>query len=171
MRPRALAVLRLMKSSTLVACLNWHVARLLATEYPAGINANKTISISKIGSITHQAAGHDEVTQGVNSGNRMAHRQRDELVASADAEGIGTDDETAPARSWTKVLKAASICPSLLAFRIWISCPRARAAACTSLVTCAVIFGSVGFTSTPNTLELGTSSCNNSNCFATNTAM
>ena len=59
------------------------------------INLKTAKAIGLIGSVAHQAAGRDELAQKVNSGNRMARRQRNELVAPTDEEGIGTDDDGA----------------------------------------------------------------------------
>ena len=62
-RPSALAVLRLMTSSTLVDLLDRQVGRLLALENPAGVDADLTVSVRNAGSIAHQAAGRDELAK------------------------------------------------------------------------------------------------------------
>ena len=61
MRPSALAVLRLMTSSTFVACCDRQVGRLLALENPAGVDAGLTVRVRKIAAVAHQAAGHGEL--------------------------------------------------------------------------------------------------------------
>ena len=58
--PSALAVLRLMISSTFVSLLDWQVRRLLAFENAAGVDADQTVVFRFIASIAHQAAGRDE---------------------------------------------------------------------------------------------------------------
>ena len=60
-RPSALAVLRLMISSTLVDLLDRQVGRLLAVENAAGVDADQTEAFRIIASVAHQAAGRGEL--------------------------------------------------------------------------------------------------------------
>src|SRR5262245_34236390 len=68
---------------------------------------------------------------------------------------------SASTRCWTKLAKAASMSRLLVAFWTMIVSPRARAAACTSVVSDWEA-GFFGLTSKPITVALGTSSCSNS---------
>mgnify|MGYP003694463923 CR=1 FL=1 len=58
-----LAVLRLMTSSNLVACIDRQVRRLRALEDATGIDADLAIRVSGVVPIADQAAGHREVSR------------------------------------------------------------------------------------------------------------
>ena len=85
-RPSALAVLRLMISSTLVGLLHRQVGRLLALEDAAGVDADQTVRLRNAASVAHQAAGRGELAILVDRGHRVAERQCGELFAPADEE-------------------------------------------------------------------------------------
>ncbi len=70
---------------------------------------------------------------------------------------------SAPAPWWAKAAKAASISRSLLAFKVRICSPRARAATRASL-SCDSAAAAVGLTSTPITPAFGTTSRRSSSC-------
>ena len=59
-RPSALAVVRLMISSTFVALLHRQVGRFLALENSAGVDADLSEQVRKTGTVAHQAAGRGE---------------------------------------------------------------------------------------------------------------
>ena len=94
-RPSALAVLRLMISSTFVACCDRQVGWLLALENAAGVDAGLTVRVRNTAAVAHQAAGRGELAILVDRRHRVANRQRGELFAPADEECIGADHERA----------------------------------------------------------------------------
>src|SRR5262249_18564878 len=65
------------------------VGNLCPLQNPPGIDASLTVGVGKTGSVTHQAASRHECAKFEDRGNRVAERQRGELVAPADEEGIG----------------------------------------------------------------------------------
>jgi hypothetical protein len=91
LRPSALAVFRLMYSSTLVVC--W-------TGRSAGFSpliTGQAIRFSKTASVTHQATGHDELAAFEDRRHGVADGQCGELFAPANEEWIAANHE--PARS------------------------------------------------------------------------
>src|SRR5262245_110465 len=81
-RPSALAVFRLIASSNLVGCTTGRSAGF-SLQDSAGINADLAIAVSKARSVTHQAAGGYGFAPRVDCGNRVACRQRNELITPA----------------------------------------------------------------------------------------
>ena len=73
--PSALAVLRLMNSSTFEDCCDWQVSRLLALENPAGIDAGLPERIRITASVADQAPGRGELAKLVDRGHRVTDRQ------------------------------------------------------------------------------------------------
>src|SRR5215467_6738735 len=55
---------------------DWQVGWLLALENPPGVDANLSIRVREAPTIAHQTAGRDELTQRVNSRQRIARRRR-----------------------------------------------------------------------------------------------
>src|SRR5262245_16489869 len=55
---------------------DWQVGWLLALENPAGVDTNLSIGLREAPTVAHQAAGRDELTQRVNSRQRIARRRR-----------------------------------------------------------------------------------------------
>ena len=92
-RPSAFAVLRLIDQLECRRLLNRQIGGLGALEDLSGVNALLAIDSREAQSIADQPAGRCELTQLIDRRNGMARGQRHELLASADEEGIGADDE------------------------------------------------------------------------------
>ena len=71
------------------------IRRLGTFENPASIDADLMIRIRKAGSVAHQTPGYGELPKLINRWHRMARCQRDELVAPAEEERIGSDEKRA----------------------------------------------------------------------------
>ena len=72
--------------------LDRQVARPLTLENAGGVDANPVIAIGGAGAVAHQTAGRRELAKVINDGDRMAYRERGDLIAPAGEERIGTDD-------------------------------------------------------------------------------
>src|SRR5664279_4785371 len=79
----------------LCGLLDRQVGRLLALEYPPGVDANQTVWLLSVASVAHQAAGRGELAIFENRGHRVAERQCSELFAPTNEEWIGADHECA----------------------------------------------------------------------------
>src|SRR6516164_7059651 len=73
--------------------LYWEVGRLVAFQNASGIDASLVVSIAEAAAIAHQSAGHDELTELKNRGQRMAGRQRRELFRAPAEEGTVADQD------------------------------------------------------------------------------
>src|SRR5215471_10533639 len=62
---------------------NWQVARLLAFENAAGINAELALPIDNARSVAHQSASFDKLALIIHGGHRVASGKRDELDATS----------------------------------------------------------------------------------------
>ena len=79
-RPSALAVLRLMTSSYLVGCLHRQVGRLLALEDAVDVAGRAPVLVDDIRPVGDQAAAGDEGAVGVDRGQLVPSRQRDDQI-------------------------------------------------------------------------------------------
>src|SRR5215471_13784460 len=86
--PSALAVFRLITSSTLVDCCTGKSAGLSPS---AGIDPGQAVRVVNAASIADRPAGRDEFAEFVNCWHGVAHGQRSELLAAAREEWIGAD--------------------------------------------------------------------------------
>src|SRR5262249_41656961 len=143
--------------------------RLLAVENSAGIMSNRTKCLRNARPVAHQATASRKLPQPVHRRQRMARRQRNELIAPTHEERIGGNDQRLEAML-AKARDAASIACSVLAFTIRSCKPRDCAAACMSFVSSAA-FGLVGLTRSPTALMPGTSSRNKPSRFAASTLL
>ena len=75
--------------------LDWQIGRRGARENPADIGPSLVIHAGDARSIANQAAGRSEFTPKVDRRDRMARRQRHELVAPAGEKRVRADDERA----------------------------------------------------------------------------
>ena len=98
-RPSALAVLRLTRSSNSGGLHHGQVGRLLALENPPDVETGLAIGIRICcGPYAHQAAGVDVLARRVARGDRMASRHRDDSLPTVNHEPAGTDEQrTSPA--------------------------------------------------------------------------
>src|SRR5215510_2929015 len=129
------------------------VRGLGALEDATRIDAHLTPRIWKAGSVAHQAAGFGIFTRCIYRGDRVARRQVGQLDTPAGEKGVAGDEK--PGFSRTRVAKAASISRLVLALKIWICNPTARAAASTSLNVDSVFIALAGFTSTATRVTAG----------------
>src|SRR5262245_49678522 len=79
--PSALAVLRLITNSYLVGFWHRQVGRLLALEDAVDIACRAAVEAGHIHPVGHQAAGGDKMTVGIDRGQLVSRRQRDDVVA------------------------------------------------------------------------------------------
>src|SRR5215468_34242 len=96
--PSARAVLRLMISSTLVACCTGKSAGLSPLKDTAGIEASNTRHLPAVGSIAHQAAVYSPRSARSNGRQGVALRQRDKLRAQTVSERTGAEHQRARAQ-------------------------------------------------------------------------
>src|SRR6516164_971347 len=68
--------------------LDWQLSGTRPLEYPADIGADQMIRIGVAGSVAHEAAHRRELAHKVHCRQRVASRQRNELIASADEKRI-----------------------------------------------------------------------------------
>ena len=87
-----MAVVRLMTRSNFVGPLDRQVGRPLTLENAGGVDADPAIAFGGAGAVAHQTAGRRELAKVINDGDRMAYRERGDLIAPAGEERIGTDD-------------------------------------------------------------------------------
>ncbi len=85
-RPSALAVLRLIDQFVLGRRLHRQVGRLLAFEDAIDIARGAPVMVDAIGPVGDQAAGVDEEASGVDRGQFVPGRQRDDQIAMTDAD-------------------------------------------------------------------------------------
>src|SRR5262252_7271600 len=71
----------------------WQVRWFLALENPAGISSSLAMAAGEIASVAHQAARRSKLTRPVHRWQRVASRQRDQLLAQTKREWIGVYDE------------------------------------------------------------------------------
>ena len=95
LRPRALAVLRLMVSSTLVTCWTGKIGGLLALEDAASVEASLPVRVPDIAAVTQQSAGHDEIAHRMDSRHSVLERQSGKLLCAAIEKNVGRDNEPA----------------------------------------------------------------------------
>ena len=69
------------------------VGGLGAIEDIAGIDTCQTLTVQGIGSVAHQSASYDKITDRISRRNPVAHRQGDQLRAAANEECVGHDEE------------------------------------------------------------------------------
>jgi len=81
LRPRTFAVCRLMTNSN-GRPYHRQLGRFLPLEDASGIDANLAIPLSRTRPVAHQAADFDILAEGINRGQPMMRRQRDELHAT-----------------------------------------------------------------------------------------
>ena len=91
--PSAFAVVRLMTNSNFVGLHHRQVGGLRALQDLAGVDADLTPRVQKIGPIAHQPTGFDELAKGIGRGNPMMRCERRKLDAPAAEEPAGGDEE------------------------------------------------------------------------------
>src|SRR5208337_5122771 len=69
------------------------ITGLLALHDASSIDAHLMKRVRQASSVTHEAVGHHVVAYIVHRGNRVTGRQRDDLFALDDEEGVARDDE------------------------------------------------------------------------------
>jgi hypothetical protein len=114
------------------------IGRLFALEDAPGISAGQTICIEQTRSVAHEAAGLNELTEGIYCGRRMVGRQRGELIAPRGKQGLSVYRDRAD-RCSTSLAKAVSISLGVPASRITKRTPRMRAAISASLFVAAAV--------------------------------
>ena len=77
------------------ACTTGRSAGLVLLENAASVDSDLTVGISNTRSITDEATSHCKLALHVDRRNCVSCRQRDDLIPSADEEGIAGDDECA----------------------------------------------------------------------------
>src|SRR5262249_31577886 len=75
--------------------LHRQVSGFLPLENAAGIIASEAIGVGNVSSVAHQPASHYSLAPRVDSGHRIACRQPDELITTAEEERIGTNHKPA----------------------------------------------------------------------------
>src|SRR5262249_2407370 len=80
LRPRALAVFRLMTSSTLGGLMNWKIGRLLALENAAGVYPEQTVRLREIASVAHETADCRKLAVRIYGWHCVLSRQLDKPV-------------------------------------------------------------------------------------------
>ena len=90
-----MAVLRLMTNSNLVRRLHRQIARLGALENAVDIGGRAPVDIGQIATIGHQAAARGEVPIGVDGGQSMPRRKRDDQVAMVGGAHVRQDHQAA----------------------------------------------------------------------------
>src|SRR5262249_42879216 len=73
--------------------LNGQVGRLLSPQNSPGVDAGLTIRIRKVGSVAHEPAREREITHRIDCRNRMARRERNDLIAARQEERVDVDIE------------------------------------------------------------------------------
>src|SRR5262249_25225869 len=145
--------------------LNRQVSRFGTFENPPSIGANQPIGFSKVGSIAHQPARSSEPAIRINRRNGMTRSASTTSRTGRSVNKLSELTTRGTERSFANVAKAASISLSLVAFRIRISRPKARAASFTSFVS-ASLAALFGFTSRAMTPAAGTISRNKLQSFS-----
>ena len=69
------------------------IGRIGALENATDVDADQTMRIRKTAPVAHQPAGHDKLSKGKTSGNRMADRECGKLLAPINEEYIGANHE------------------------------------------------------------------------------
>src|SRR5262249_57772615 len=93
-RPRGLEIDNKFK---LGGSLYRQVGRLLSPDNSAGVDAGLAIRIRKVASIAHKTACDGKLTHRIYCRNRMARRERDDVIAALQEEGIdAAKDRNAP---------------------------------------------------------------------------
>ena len=112
-RPSALAVLRLMIELVLGRRLHRQVGRLLALEDAVDVAGRAPVQIDQAGSIRHQAAGLDEEAIGINRGQPVPRRERDDQLALNGRDRADPHDQTVvrPAREFGES-RASALAPT-----------------------------------------------------------
>ena len=93
LRPSALAVLRLIDQLVLGRRLHRQVGRLLALEDAIDVAGRAAVLVDQIGAIGNQAAAGDEEAVGIDRGQLVPRRQRDDQIA------MSIDAARSPSRS------------------------------------------------------------------------
>src|SRR6516165_11133969 len=73
--------------------LHREVSGLLSPQNSTGVDAALAIRIRKVGSVAHKPARDSKVTQRIHCGNRMARRERDDLIALCRQERVNAYKE------------------------------------------------------------------------------
>src|SRR5262249_44046651 len=133
----------------------------------AGIDASLAKRFREIGSVAHQRADCHIITQRISGRNPPARSQNGKLHCAL-WENASPATKRASGRSRSRVAKAASISPIVVALRIWICRPMAGAASCTICNWDSVDEAFAGLRSTATRTALGTKSCRSRSRFAAN---
>ena len=91
-RPSSLAVWRLMTNS-IGRPQDRQIVRFLTLEDATGLNSRLASEVCDARPVAHQPAGFGILAEGINRGQRVAHRQHGELDATADEQRVGTNQE------------------------------------------------------------------------------
>src|SRR4029078_4768517 len=79
--PERLGCFEIDKKLKLAGLINWQIRRLITLDNAPDIQRTAAISISHVVSIAHQPTLNDKIAVGVHSGDGIARRQRDDLLA------------------------------------------------------------------------------------------
>src|SRR5262245_48668758 len=115
----------------LTRLLDWQFRRFRALKDATGIDTELTPRIRDVLSVAHQPADFCDFTRGGCHGNRVARRHGGQLNPPAVEKSVGAHEQGIGPLAH-KRRNAASISLLVLALRIWIFSPMARAAASTS---------------------------------------
>src|SRR5207237_953982 len=75
--------------------LDRQVGRLCTLEDFPGVDTGPAIRVADTRPVAHQAAGVDKLAREIDRRNRVARRERDELLAATEKKGIGAEREHA----------------------------------------------------------------------------
>ena len=140
-RPSIIAVPELMTSSNLVNCADRQVSGLGTLEDAAGVDADLTIRIRECWLRSSSARRFRQIRRPAYvAGTAWRVARRINWTRRLVKRGSPLT-KSASGRSRTKVAKAASISPPVLALRTWTCSPMARAAASTSLKEVSAVAG------------------------------